>query len=187
MHNWTLFLDRDGVIDVEPPAEQIYVNNWSQFQFYPDALAALKIMAGLFEIIVVATNQRGVFVGLTPPAELQRIHANMTAAITKAGGRIDHIYFATDGDRDSPYRKPKTGMALHAKQDFPAIEFTRSIMVGNNITDLIFGRSLNMKTILLTTTQPVENVDPGLYDFYFPSLYEAAHFLQANLHIFNES
>lgn len=184
MTNWTLFLDRDGVIDVEPPVEQIYVNNWSQFEFYPDALAALKILADLFKIVVVATNQRGVFVGLTPPDELQRIHANMTAAITKAGGRIDKIYFATDGDRDSPYRKPQTGMALHAKQDFPGIEFTHSIMVGNNITDLQFGRSMNMKTILLTTTQPIDNVDPALYDFHFASLYEAAFFLQANLHTF---
>ena len=181
MNNWTLFLDCDGVINHEPPAEQIYVNNWNQFQFYPGSLEALKIMAGLFETIVIATNQRGVFVGLTPPEELQRIHTNMLAAITKAGGRIDHIYAATDGNRDSPYRKPGIGMALHAKQDFPTIDFNRSIMIGNNITDMEFGRALGMKTILMTTTQPISNVDPALYDFHFASLHEAAIFLQDNL------
>jgi D-glycero-D-manno-heptose 1,7-bisphosphate phosphatase len=184
MHNWTLFLDRDGVIDVEPPADQIYVNHWSQFQFYDDALDGLKIMANLFEIIVVVTNQRGVFRGLTPLDELHRIHENMTKAITESGGRIDKIYYAIDGNDDSLYRKPNNGMALHAKQDFPAIEFTRSIMIGNNITDLQFGRSVNMKTILLTTTQPLENVNPELYDFHFTSLYEAAVYLKENLSSF---
>ena len=181
MNNWTLFLDRDGVINHEPPAEQIYVNHHSQFQFYPDSLRGLKIMAALFETIVVVTNQRGVFKGLTPLEELHLIHENMTNAIIQGGGRIDKIYFATDGDTESPYRKPNTGMALHAKQDFPVIEFTRSIMIGNNITDLQFGRSLGMKTILLTTTQPLENVDRSLYDFHFSSLYEAAVYLQDNL------
>lgn len=181
MRKWTLFLDRDGVIDVEPPPEHVYVNNWSQFYFYPDALEGLKIVAGLFETIVVATNQRGVFTGSTPLEELHRIHANMTKAITESGGRIDKIYYATDGDRSSPYRKPNIGMALHAKQDFPAVDFTHSIMIGNNVTDMQFGRSVGMKTILLTTTQPVENVDSALYDFHFSSLYQAAVYLQDNL------
>ena len=181
MNNWTLFLDRDGVINHEPPAAQIYVNHHSQFEFYPDSLQGLKIMAGLFPIIVVTTNQRGVFRGLTPLEELHLIHENMMTAVEESGGRIDKIYFAADGDNESPYRKPNNGMALHAKQDFPAIEFTRSIMIGNNITDLQFGRSLGMKTILLTTTQPVENVEASLYDFHFSSLYEAAVYLQDHL------
>ncbi len=181
MNNPTLFLDRDGVINHEPPAAQRYVNNWSQFQFYPDSLRALQIMATLFQTIVVTTNQRGVFTGSTPLEELHRIHANMTKAITESGGRIDKIYYAADGDRSSLYRKPNNGMALQAKQDFPAIEFIHSIMIGNNITDMQFGRNLGMKTILLTTTQPVANVDPALYDFHFSSLYEAAVYLQDNL------
>lgn len=181
MQNWTLFLDRDGVINHEPPVAQIYVNNRSQFHFYPDSLQALKIMAGLFQTIVVATNQRGVFKGLTPLEELHLIHKNMVDAITENGGRIDKIYYATDGDNESPYRKPNNGMALHAQKDFPGIEFRRSIMIGNNITDMQFGRGLGMKTILLTTTQPVENVEASLYDFYFASLYEASVYLRDNL------
>ena len=37
--DWTLFLDRDGVINQEKKDD--YIRNWSEFQFYSESLAAL--------------------------------------------------------------------------------------------------------------------------------------------------
>ncbi len=190
MNNWTLFLDRDGVINEEPPVEQIYVNNLGQFHLYPDSLEGIDIMNDLFETIVIATNQRGVFRGMTPLEELHRIHAYLLEQVAKTGGRIDKIYYAAEGEDDHVNRKPNSGMAFQAKADYPQIEFARSIMIGNNLSDMQFGRNVGMKTILLTTTlseQKVQLADKNLYDAKFPSLYEAAAYLRDNFESFTKA
>ena len=45
-------------------------------------------------------------------------------------------------------------MAIKAKEQFPEIDFTHSIMIGNNISDMQFGRNAGMYTVFLKTTNP---------------------------------
>ncbi|HSN60467.1 MAG TPA: HAD-IIIA family hydrolase, partial [Ferruginibacter sp.] len=86
-NDWSLFLDRDGVINHEIKGK--YVNNWSEFVFHDGVPEAFKIFNGLFKRIIIITNQRGVSKGLTKLHDLQAIHNNMQDTITKKGGRID--------------------------------------------------------------------------------------------------
>jgi histidinol-phosphate phosphatase family protein len=150
--NWTLFLDRDGVINVEKKED--YIRNWEEFQFYDESLLALPILAQKFNRIVITTNQKGIGKGLMTHEDLLQIHSNMLNAIQKAGGRIDHIYYCADVDNDSPNRKPQPGMAFQAKAQFPQIQFNESIMVGNRTSDMQFGRNAGMHTVFLATTHP---------------------------------
>ena len=53
-NNWTLFLDRDGVINFEK--ENDYVLNWQEFRFYDTTLKALAILKPYFSNIVLVTN-----------------------------------------------------------------------------------------------------------------------------------
>ena len=171
-NNWTLFLDRDGVINHEMHLN--YVNNWEDFKFYEGTKEAFKIFASRFKYICIVTNQRGIARGITTIKNLQTIHQNMTAAIEKEGGRIDGVYFCPDLSLDSPDRKPNAGMAFQAQRDFPAIDFKKSIMVGNNLSDMGFGRKIGAKTIFLTTTVP--DTDPAnecIVEMY-TSLYQFA-------------
>jgi histidinol-phosphate phosphatase family protein len=115
---------------------------------------ALAHFARIFKYIFIATNQRGVGKGLMSEQDLLDLHAAMTADISKAGGRIDGIFFCTSLSNDDPDRKPNPGMALKARQQFPDIEFSKSIMIGNNISDMEFGRNAGMYTVFLKTTQP---------------------------------
>ena len=175
--SWTLFLDRDGVINEE--RHQAYVNHWDEFVFYQKAEEAIALLCPLFYKTIVVTNQKGVGRGITPINELHRIHANMTSAIEKAGGHIDKIYFCPDVEDNSACRKPNSGMALQAKKDFPEINFSKSIMIGNNISDMHFGHNAGIScNILLTTTKPLQAVDSSLYNYHFTLLYEAAVFLK---------
>src|SRR4051812_40318782 len=144
-NKWTLFLDRDGVINVEKYLE--YINTWDEFIFHEGVKDAMRIFSARFKYIFVISNQRGVAKGLTKPEDLAIIHRNMVEEITAAGGRIDRIYFCTDPDNSSPNRKPNPGMGLQAKKDFPLIEFSQSIMVGNKLTDMEFGRNIGSKTV----------------------------------------
>lgn len=151
-NSWTLFLDRDGVINFEK--ENDYIRNAGEFLFYPGVTEALKKLNPLFHKIIVVTNQRGIGKGLMTHDDLEKIHELMSKTIHEQGGRIDGIYYAPELESDAHNRKPNTGMALQAKKDHPTIDFTKSIMVGNNLSDMEFGKKSGMSTVYLRTTKP---------------------------------
>ena len=175
-NSWTLFLDRDGVINFERNND--YVKAWEEFKFYDESIKALPLLAAKFTTIVITTNQKGVGRGIMTDESLQTIHHNMVSAIVKMGGRIDHIFYCTDLDNESINRKPQPGMALQAKEKFPSIDFTKSIMVGNRTSDMEFGRNAGLHTVFLATTHP-ETVYPNpLIDYRFNHLLEFANAIQ---------
>jgi histidinol-phosphate phosphatase family protein len=147
-----LFLDRDGVLNHDK--EGSYIFSTEEFRFYDGVLDALKIFNRIFGDIIIVTNQRGVGKGMMSELDLMQIHNKMLQEIETAGGRIDAIYYAVSLDNNHPERKPHPGMALKAKADFPDIDFSKSIMVGNNLSDMDFGRNAGMHTVFLLTTQP---------------------------------
>lgn len=174
--NWTLFLDRDGVINHEK--YMAYVNTWDEFTLYPGVLQAIKIFSLKFGRIFIVTNQRGIAKGLTKLEDLELIHKNLIENISEAEGKIDKIYFCGDMDDTSFNRKPNTGMGLQAKNDFPEVEFSKSIMVGNTLSDMQFGRNLGVAyTIFLPTTRPDIQPPHPLIDFVFSDLLSVAQAL----------
>ena len=173
--SWTLFLDRDGVLNQEKKED--YIRNWSEFEFYPESLMALPILAKKFSTIVITTNQKGIGKGLMTSADLDLIHLNMTNKIVDVGGRIDGIYYCPDLDNDSPNRKPQPGMAFQAKAKFPMIDLTKSIMVGNRMSDMEFGRNAGMYTVYLATTHPEAPFPDTKIDYRFDNLFQFAQAL----------
>lgn len=166
---WTLFLDRDGVINYKIAND--YIKKWSQFKFLPDALKAIKGLSKIFGKIIIVTNQRGIGRGLMTEEDLWEIHRDMLIEISKAGGRIDKIYyFSCDIDDNSRYRKPNIGMALQSKKDFPEINFFKSIMVGDSISDMEFGKKSGMLTILISKNLK-HNLTMDNVDFVFKDLF----------------
>ena len=172
--SWTLFLDRDGVINEDNIHG--YILNWAEFRFYPGVLEAMKLFSGLFNHILIVTNQRGVGKGLMPLAELDLIHRNMSTAVAETGGRIDGVYYCTAVNNDDPERKPNPGMALRAKERFPSISFQKSIMVGNTSSDMEFGRAIGAYTVYIHTREDKVPAD-HLVDARFQDLYSFARAL----------
>ncbi len=174
--DWTLFLDRDGVLNHDVIND--YVRNWQQFHFFETTLLAMKILNNYFGKIVIVTNQRGVGIGLMTEDDLHHIHQNMLAKIEQHGGRIDKIYFCTDTNREnSTHRKPATGMGLQAQQDFPAIDFSRSIMVGNNLSDMHFGKNLGMKNVFINDKRKYNHTPTAEMDLIFDDLLQFAEMI----------
>ncbi len=155
--SWTLFLDRDGVINKK--IDNDYVRSWADFQFLDGSLSALRILSGIFGRIVIITNQRGIAKGLYSVADLNDVHDKMRAEIYAAGGRVDGIFFCPHmGDEaECNCRKPKPGMALQAKAQFPEIDFSKSVLVGDSLSDIVFGENLGMITVHITSTQILKN------------------------------
>ncbi len=171
--SWTLFLDRDGVINVEK--KDAYVLNASEFIFLNGVQHAIKILSKIFGLMLIASNQRGVAKQLMSLEDLHDVHAYMLEEINKHNGRIDKIYFCTDLNNESPNRKPNTGMALQAQKDFAEIDFSKSIMVGNKLSDMQFARNAGMYSVFISSTNPEILFPHTLIDARFNSLLEFAN------------
>lgn len=157
--HWTLFLDRDGVINQHPNTH--YVFDWNGFQFCPGAIEAISNLSHIFKYVIVVTNQQGIGKGLMTEHDLNDIHQKMIRTVALFGGRIDAIYHCPDlSTQTGNCRKPSIAMAQHAQSQFPDIDLRKSIMVGDQITDLEFGHNAGMKKVHVKNAQ---------IDFQIPS------------------
>lgn len=175
---WSLFLDRDGVINKRLPGA--YVKELSQFEFIDGVPEAIQLLSSVFGDVVVVTNQQGIGKGLMTEEELAAIHAYMLHEVQKAGGRIDKVYHSPHLESKRHYtRKPAIGMGLKAKKDFQGIKFTKSVMVGDSLSDMIFGKRLKMRTVFIGDIVNARR-HPEWIDFIYPDLITFARLFKPN-------
>ena len=171
--NWSLFLDRDGVVNRRIVDD--YVRNWEQFEFLPSTLAALKELSSVFGRIIVVTNQQGVGKGLMSEKDVENLHLRMMAEVKDRGGRIDEALFCGALEKSGSFnRKPNIGMALQARKRFPEIRFRQSVMVGDSLSDMVFGKRVGMKTVFLSANLPHIRRGFKTINYVFPDLYAFA-------------
>lgn len=168
---WTLFLDRDGVINRR--IVDGYVTCWEEFEFLPGVLEAMALLTQRFKYIFVITNQQGVGKGLMTMEQVDAIHDQMCTEIEAHGGLVDAILvcpqLATDPDN---YRKPRPDMAYMACEICPDIDLSKCIMVGDGLTDIEFGRNAGTRTVFIGD-------DNSAADDSFPSLFEFANLFKS--------
>lgn len=170
--SWSLFLDRDGVINQRIVGG--YVTRIEEFRFLENVPEAVAMLGRVFGKLIVVTNQQGIGKGLMTEKDLKTVHSYMIEGIVRKNGRIDDVYFcpALEEER-SEQRKPNTGMAMKAKEDHPGIDFKKSVMVGDSLTDMKFGKSLDMITVFITRDNIPQDAN-ALIDFSFPTLFDFA-------------
>jgi D-glycero-alpha-D-manno-heptose 1-phosphate guanylyltransferase len=174
--DWTLFLDRDGVINHEK--QNGYILQPNEFIFYEGVPQALQKLSERFGKIIVVTNQRGIGKGMMTEADLDAIHEHMISGIAEAGGRIDKIYYCTAIDPWHPSRKPNPGMVVQALRDDPSINLSKSVIAGNNTSDMLFGRNAGMYTVFIRSTHPGPLSPHADIDLDYASLSDFAEALQ---------
>ena len=155
-----------------------YVKNIEQFEFLPGVLDAIVKFNQFFSRIIIVTNQQGIGKNLYSEKDLYEVHQFMTTKIKEAGGIIDAIYFCPSLEIENPIcRKPNVGMGLQAQQDFPDIDFKQSVMVGDSMSDMQFGRNLGMFTIWISSDAD-KIFNPDLVDLRMDGLKEVANLLK---------
>jgi len=143
-----IFLDRDGVI-LENRDD--YVKSFKEAVFVPGALAALTRLADSPFRVVVATNQAQVGRGIIPLAEAEAINQWVVDEVAGAGGRIDAAYLCPHAPDDGcDCRKPRPGMLLDAASDL-RLDLSRSLIIGDAITDLQAGEAAAVRALLVRT------------------------------------
>ena len=153
-NTWSLFLDRDGVINRRIFGG--YITSIEEFEFLPGVEDAIRQFSETFHLVLVVTNQQGIAKGIMEERNLLEIHNYMCDQIYLKGGKIDKCYFAPNlkGAEDD-MRKPSSAMADLAKMEFPEIDFKCCVMIGDTDTDIEFGKNLGMKTVRIKTEEPI--------------------------------
>lgn len=151
LHRPALFLDRDGVINVD----QGYVGTRARFEWMPGAKAAIRAATEAGLHVFVVTNQAGVARGFYDEAAVTDLHAWMVAEVRRAGGTIDDIRFCPthpEGSvaayrRESDWRKPGPGMILDLMRAWE-VDPARALLVGDKESDLAAAAAAGVRGLL---------------------------------------
>lgn len=151
----TVFLDRDGVINVDHG----YVHKAEDFEFVPGVLeACARLKAAGFELVVV-TNQSGIARGYYDEDQFGELCDWMVERFESAGAPLTAIYYCPHHPEKGiePYvgqcqcRKPEPGMLLQAAKEYP-LDMSASYMVGDKADDMRAGRAAGVKAQILVRT-----------------------------------
>ena len=168
-----LFLDRDGVLNVLRPND--YVKCPDELEILPGVKEAIILLRRHYDLILIVTNQQGIGKGLMTEADLTAVHAKLQECL---GNTIDRIYYCPELERAHSFRrKPNIGMDLQARRDYPGLRLKESVMVGDSMTDMLFGRRAGMQTVLVGDNSDVWQRQPYLVDRRYPTLREYAQSL----------
>lgn len=137
-----LFLDRDGVINVDHD----YVIKPENFLFIDGVFDLCREAKRLGYWIFVVTNQAGIGRGYYSETDFHRLTEWMCGVFRSEGAEIDGVYFCPfhpeygvgDYKMDSECRKPKPGMIVQAAREYE-VDLCRSVLVGDKGSDIQAG------------------------------------------------
>lgn len=161
-----LFLDRDGVINVD----RAYVSTKDDFEFIDGIFPLCREAKRLDYLILVITNQAGIARGFYTEQDFQNLTAWMKGVFHSEGCDIDGVYYSPYHPEYGigPYklqtdcRKPNPGMILRAAIEFD-VDLLHSVLVGDKSSDiqagLAAGVGCNLLFIPPTGNRYISNTD----------------------------
>jgi len=181
-----VFLDRDGTLIDEVG----YLRRPADIRILPGAVEALRRMSAKGYLLAVVSNQAGLARGKFTRAEMQAVHRTFLAAFRQEGVAFDAVEYCPHHPEGSveeyrkacACRKPGTGMAESILRRLSVPESCPRWMVGDKMTDILFGIRLGARTVLVETgfgaAERREGERLGLFpDAFFPGIREAARWI----------
>ena len=152
MRRPAIFLDRDGVINRN---RNDHVKSWSEFEFLPGILTALRRLTQLEWPVVVISNQAVVGRGLVSQRTIDEINAHMVSVVQSMGGRIDHVFYCPHRPEEKcTCRKPQPGLLLQAAEQMK-LDLARSFFVGDAESDVMAAKAAGCRPVLVKTGRGV--------------------------------
>ena len=144
-----VFVDRDGVINKDRPD---YIKSWSEFEFLPGSLEALKMLTRKGYGLIVITNQSVINRKLVTEDELHDIHDRMIRAAADHGGVIEAVYYCPHVPEDGcACRKPEPGLLQQAQAEHN-LDPSETAMIGDSFKDVLCARRGGCRTVVLVRT-----------------------------------
>jgi D-glycero-D-manno-heptose 1,7-bisphosphate phosphatase len=181
--NKAIFLDRDGVINVE----KNYVYSIEDFEFIDGIFETLKYFQSQGYLLIIITNQAGIGRGYYSEEDFNILTEWMIEEFKKRDIIIDKVYFCPYHPEhgigkykfDSYDRKPNPGMILKAVEE-KGIDLTKSILIGDKYTDILAGEKAGIPVNILMESQNTNvNFNKNKYNI-INKLVEAKRFINLN-------
>lgn len=181
---YTVFLDRDGVINQDSP---FYIKSPEEFHFIDKSPEAIALLCQQGCDIILITNQSAVGRGMITRQTLSAIFDKLTAGVLAAGGAIKDIFFCPHvPDKGCRCRKPEAGLIEKAVDTY-GMDLSQSVMVGDSAKDILCGMAAGCGHTILVATGNGEKAknavaEQGITPDYFArDLYDASQWIIANL------
>ena len=147
-----VFLDRDGVLNEEVG----YICRPDQISLIPGVGSAVKRLNESGFSVIVVSNQSAIGRGICSEIEIQQVNSHLSEQLSWLGAKIMKFYYCPHhpteamGDylQTCECRKPNPGMLRQAASDLD-LDLTKSVMVGDRLTDIEAGRSVGCRTVLI--------------------------------------
>lgn len=152
MSGRALFLDRDGVVNVEVG----YLHRIDDVQFVPGIVRLCRTAMRLGYRLIVVTNQAGIARGFYTEDDFLSLMEWMRAELRREGVEFDAVYHCPyhpehgvgQYRREHEDRKPGTGMLLRAAKEFE-VELKESVMVGDRCSDITAANKAGLRQAFL--------------------------------------
>lgn len=129
-----LFLDRDGVVNVE----KNYLHKIEDFELVEGIVDVCRLYQEQGYVIIIVTNQSGISRGYYSEADFARLSDWMREHFQSLGVTITHIYHCPHHesiDGVCECRKPEPGMFIQAQKEYD-LDMLSSVMIGDNERDI---------------------------------------------------
>lgn len=155
-----IFADRDGTINLDPG----YISDKDQFKFIDGVTNFLNIFKSFGYRFIIVTNQGGVAKRKFTQADSIEFSNHVVDQLLNHGIFVEEVFSCFHHPRgvvknlsiSCTCRKPGPGLFLMAEEKFK-IDKTKSIILGNNLSDIQAGMVFGLKTGFLLHTGSVSS------------------------------
>jgi D-glycero-D-manno-heptose 1,7-bisphosphate phosphatase len=176
-----IFLDRDGVLCKE---KNFFYNGKplifpEEFEWEEGSKESLGILAKSKFYIMIVTNQSAIEKNILTMDMFHEINSPLYKEIENNGGKFEGVYICPHKkETNCLCRKPLIGMIEKVIKD-KKVDIENSYLVGDKTSDILFGKNLGCKTVLVKTgyggLDKIYNVKA---DFIFENLYFFSKYLE---------
>ena len=171
MRNKALFLDRDGIINVDHG----YVSKIEDFEFVDEIFDLVRLFTAAGYMIFIVTNQSGIGRGYYSEEDFSSLSEWMVKKLDDKNITIEKVYYCPHSPEEKCHcRKPEIGMIEQALEQYP-IDLEHSWIIGDKGSDIALAQNANIgNSVYIGDTKSSEAT------LSFNSLKEAKSYFQEN-------
>ena len=171
MSNKTLFIDRDGIINIDHG----YTCKIESFEFMPGIFELLSIFQLNGYQLFIVTNQSGIGRGYYTLDDFEKLTVWMIKEFKKKGILIKKVFYCPHKPEDQcRCRKPKIGMIKEAVEEFN-IDLKHSWMIGDKQSDIDLAHNAQIANCIAIGDHTIQNAT-----LKFKTVLECVDYIQAN-------
>jgi len=168
-----VLFDRDGTLIKHVH----YLKDPNQVELMPGLIPGLIMLRDLGFLFGIVTNQSIIARGIGTVREVQSVNSRVCELLEEHGLKFSFTLFCPHAPSDScNCRKPGIGLGIRAINEYD-LDPGASFMIGDNVSDVIFGHALGCRSIQICGTVSLNSEA----EFIAPDICSAAKWISAQL------